>query len=304
MSEMLNENQRRSCSAFYLRDDIALIPMDRHIQVEFDRDPVGELLLTPEEMAAFTDFIEIERIEKTEVDQNFSMQELGHSAEVFASLRTKLISGGLGFRCDKETPLYLARHVGRWTQSVNETVHKIIDSRIQIIGNSPHLDALMIAFSRLGLMCQTERQGDSPYEEKADLTVMAASEINSMRETFSICVQADIPMLPMALLGKCSAIGPLFLPGVSACSFCFEVSDPNILAIAPCSSIQGDSMWERIAIQIFDYLGGRPGVKLPFERHYIDNDGSHQKTEYALRNARCPVCSRLRRYPENSTIHG
>ena len=75
-------------------------------------------------------------------------------------------------------------------------------------------------------------------------------------------------------------------------------------ALAAASSSDGDRPPSRLVAEtLIDYLSGRPASEGLLYRYQSFLDNSPTLAFPTYRNARCEVCSRLLRYPENARIH-
>jgi len=294
-----------------LRPGVALDVTKSGVSVLIDGENVGELDVDSKlisilpDLAAYTGEISYQgKMLEQFADHRYESADITQLFDDF-------VRAGLAVRFSAAIENIQASYISQWTSHVDSRIKHIRESRVLLIRGSDLAQKLIHALSDWGIGIETAAVESIAAFESIDITerrpaLIIALDIaqDVIRGLSRWCIDNEIPLLPMQSREQQTDIGPLFIRDTSPCPFCSLV-DPLISMDLGSVPFGGTSTgWSHIANVIADFLSRRPGSDALFQRHVVANDGRYLCGYYVLIDPRCPICSRLNRFPENSIIYG
>ncbi len=295
-----------------LRPGVAFDVAEGSVSVLIDDENVGELDVVPDLAAILPDLTAYTGGVSRQGDILQQFADRGHARADIKRLLDVLVQAGLSVRCSSAIEVDKAVHLSRWTSHVDESMERIRESRVLLIGKGGLPTILTDALSAWNVEVEIAASDSvatlesmNIIERRPAMIIALDVEPEIMHGLSRWCIENEIPLLPMQSEGLQTHIGPLFVRDASPCPFCSPVKfliakEPGE---APSVTILLDG-WSRIADGIADFLSRRPGSDVLFFRHTVAHDGRYLDGYSVLIDPRCTVCSRLNRFPENSIIHG
>lgn len=280
------------------------------ISVLMDGEIAGELEFAPPLDSILLDLVKVQAGENSDEDGIVRhLGSLGHADDDIRRLLDILVQAGLAGRHNLAIPAPVATHIAEWTSHIDEAVVQIRESRVLLAGQDTHTKELLQALSVWSIAIEPATM---TWEAARDWTcgehppALIIGWLGKIQDLQMVqwCAINDIPFLPLREDGHLTRIGPVFIRDASPCPFCAPHFPPEPLmqGVAPPNPAHPVG-WSRIANAVADFLAGRPGAEDPFLQHVLDREGRYLAGHPASIEPRCPVCSRLNRFPENAVIH-
>lgn len=278
------------------------------VSVYLSGEMAGELELTQPLESVLTAFLQLKNSKKVNESDILSYLELqGHRRDDILTVLDILLRAGLAVRYNHNIPDWMASHIADWTTHVNNAVVQIQESRVFFTGQTAPMEECFNVLSDWGI--RPEPVSTDFFEVPSGTTAIPAliiawiDDVGRFEQTVRWCAENGIPFLPVCAHGNRILVGPTFVQAVSPCPFCGSPNNLEMIPESVSTSCDTPSGWPRIAAIVADFLAGRPGIEEPFLQHVLDAGGRYRAGYAPMVAPRCPVCSRLNKFPENAVIH-
>lgn len=201
-----------------------------------------------------------------------------------------------------------ARFFAQWTSHPQRAQRQLAAIRVALHGRMPGLEALRESIERSGPRVVRAEPGGTT----SDLEIGWSASLGdpSLREAHRSALRAGVPFLAITQSGAGAFLGPLVLPGKSACLECarehlgLPQSEPTESASHPTAAGDAELLAQLASIEVIGF--GAPcmrprcvGRQLQFGREL----GALREVEI-LRRPRCRCCGRLARHSPSVAFRG
>ncbi|MDP5210780.1 SagB family peptide dehydrogenase [Microbulbifer sp. 2205BS26-8] len=221
-----------------------------------------------------------------------------------------LLEDGLGAEPageQEELAAFAGRYIDvtRANRNRGEVLARLADKRVCLVGQSSALETLSVALADLGLK-EIRRAQDPEQLQGIDLVValFTGETPESQRALWLNTAQEQGVRVLHAHLGNGAVeIGPLFIPGKSACYDCLR----SLHAAPSGVPAQGQGFWvANLALQAFHLLSrlGRPNLYNVCHIHQGDESGAAYREVQLARLPGCASCGLAECTPRLDEEHG
>ncbi|HET7043207.1 MAG TPA: TOMM precursor leader peptide-binding protein [Gaiellaceae bacterium] len=181
---------------------------------------------------------------------------------------------------------------------------RIAAARVGVVGAGGEEVARLLQRAGVGSVARGGVEGP-PGEDGVVLVAPVADELELLEAWNAAALAKRVPWLQLLPFdGRFAAIGPLFLPGETACFACYRLRRAGCLGFGllgaalepvPTRAAAGPSLAAAAAAVAADHLLRWIGLRdagLPGVLHALaDGSGLHLDAHHVLRVPRCPACS-------------
>ncbi len=292
-----------------LRPDVELTLSEEKIAVSVAGGPAGELSLPDEQVSDWRSLLEKLPSAPITAERLAAFSREPRGATVVTSLLESLVKSGLAVRYADFGSVEQAGRTASWTSHVDRVAQALRQSTVLVVGPVAPIKDLFRYLKDWGIPTNFATIDNWQLQPEMSPSLVVAVGISS-DQLWSLsrwCYAQNIPLLPIQTSDFGWSVGPVFLRDVSACPFCGPRRDAMLAERVPDHHEAADVNargWKFVAECVSDYLSSRPGAEAPFMQHRISKTGELVGSRRVDRAPRCPICSRLNRYPENAVLHG
>jgi molybdopterin/thiamine biosynthesis adenylyltransferase len=227
-----------------------------------------------------------------------------------------LQESGFIYQFSRPQDIYQAANYAWRTDKPQEILDRLAKSRVLVQGQKDFCEFIADGLIAGGVNFVKAFPSATPlnlaweaWAKNADLVILFGESSEQVSEVNAWCVKNQKALIVGWWRKFTVSFGPILVPGVTACQTCIHERQGNLPYpdLSSGKSLAGSlpmviSSANFLAGICIDFLSGAGLSKSLTSIHEIDLRLASFADYPALKNPRCPVCSRLKTYPEGAVI--
>ena len=222
-----------------------------------------------------------------------------------------LLESGFIYQFYRNQDIYQAANYAWRSQNPEEILNKLAQAQVLLQGQQNFCQLIAQGLTGSGVRSQvipTSEEWET-FASVADLIILFGETWEQVLRVNSWCVKHNKPLIVGWWKKFTVSFGPILVPGVTACQACIYERQGNIPYpdLSPSIPQAGSypmvlSVANLLAGICAEFLSGAGLSRALTSIHEIDLRSVTFAEYPALKNPRCRVCSRLKKYPEGALI--